>query len=58
MKDKTYTVTVEQEGDELILPLPPALLEEMGWEIGTVLQWIDNKNGTFSLKSKSSSQNT
>jgi len=56
MKDKTYTVTVEQEGDELYLPLPSELLEEMGWEIGTVLQWIDNKNGTFSLKS--SSQNT
>ena len=50
MTDKTYTVEVEQEGDNLVLPLPTALLEEMGWEIGTTLQWIDNKNGTFSIK--------
>ena len=47
----TYTVKVEQEGEELILPLPPALLEELGWEIGQTLKWIDNKDGTFTIQS-------
>lgn len=51
----TYTVKVEQEGDELILPLPPALCKEMNWDIGDDLVWTDNKNGTFSLSKKEQS---
>lgn len=55
--NSTYTVKVEQEGEDLILPLPPALLEELGWEIGHKIQWIDNKDGTFTIQS-ADSQNT
>jgi len=42
-------ITVEQEGDELVLPIPENLLEELGWNEGDVLEWIDNKDGSFSL---------
>jgi len=47
----TYTVKVEQEGEDLVVPLPHALLKELGWEIGHTIQWIDNKNGTYTLQS-------
>ena len=50
----TYTVKVEQEGEDLVLPLPPALLQELGWEIGHNIQWVDNKDGTFTLQSADS----
>ena len=36
---KTYTAYVQQEGDDLILPLPDELLEEVGWREGDVLVW-------------------
>lgn len=40
------------ETDELILPLPDDLCAQLGWVIGTKLDWIDNKDGTYSLKEK------
>jgi len=48
-----YTVKVEEDqfGD-LILPLPESLLEELGWVEGDTLKWIDNGDGTFSLRKK------
>ena len=50
---KTWTVTVEQnpeDEDNLVLPLPPDVLESIGWQIGDTLDWADNGNGTWSLK--------
>ena len=34
------------------MPLPPDLLESAGWKEGDVLDWNDNKNGTWSLTKK------
>lgn len=45
-KSKTHTLKVNDDG---ILNLPPELLEETGWKEGDVLEWIDNKDGSFSL---------
>ncbi len=47
-------VTLEQDPktSELILPIPADLLSQMGWIEGTKLFWIDNENGTYSLKEK------
>jgi hypothetical protein len=49
-----WTVQLEQDKEtgELLLPFPPDLLSQMGWSEGTDLSWIDNENGTFSLKEK------
>jgi len=54
MKNKTWTVTVEEDAStgDLILPLPEDLLKEQGWKEGDTLQWIDNQNGTWSLQKK------
>ena len=46
---KSWTVTVEEDG---ILSLPQDLLDEAGWKEGDVLDWTDNKNGTWSLSKK------
>lgn len=47
-------VNLEQDPKtgELILPIPSELLSQMGWIEGTELFWIDNENGTYSLKEK------
>jgi bifunctional DNA-binding transcriptional regulator/antitoxin component of YhaV-PrlF toxin-antitoxin module len=50
---KTYTVeTFADENGDIILPLPLEVLEELGWDEGTTLEWKDNGNGSFSLKKK------
>lgn len=36
--------------DELYLELPEELLNELKWKTGDELEWIDNKDGSFSLK--------
>ena len=40
------TLTVDDDG---VLTFSPELLEETGWKEGDVLEWVDNKDGSFSL---------
>jgi len=35
--------------DDGVLTFSDELLEATGWKEGDVLQWIDNKDGSFSL---------
>ena len=50
----TYTVKLEEdpETNELVMPFPPELLAQMGWDFGDTLIWLDNKDGSFSLTKK------
>lgn len=44
------TVAVESDSDgNLLIPFDTEILEEMGWDVGDTIQWIDNEDGTFSL---------
>jgi bifunctional DNA-binding transcriptional regulator/antitoxin component of YhaV-PrlF toxin-antitoxin module len=48
-----YTVqTFENEDGDLILPLPEEVLKQLGWTEGTIVEFIDNKDGSFSLIEK------
>lgn len=51
---KSFTVNIEQDQDsgDFVLPFPPELLSQMGWSEGTELWWIDNNDGTYTLKTK------
>lgn len=51
---KTFTVTLikDDDSDDLILPFPQELLDEVKWDIGDTVEWIDNKDGTWSLRKK------
>ena len=42
----SWTLTIEENG---ILPLPQDLLDAAGWKEDDCLNWIDNKDGTWSL---------
>lgn len=48
--DNLYTTTVEEEGEELLLNLPDEMLEEMGWEVGTTIEWIDIGDGRWMIR--------
>ena len=48
----TVEVVTDLDTGELMLPFPPDLLSQMGWSEGTDLSWIDNNNGSFTIKKK------
>ena len=41
------TLTVDDDG---VITFPDEMIEELGWKEGDVLEWIDNKDGSFTLK--------
>lgn len=49
---KTFTVVLELDPEtlDLILPIPEEILQETGWGLGDTLEWIDNKDGTWTLR--------
>jgi hypothetical protein len=49
-ESNNYIVTLIEDGDDLILPLPERMLEEAGWKEGDLLDWADNGNGSWTLK--------
>ena len=51
----TYSMTVKKdpETEDLILEFPDSLMETTGWKIGDTLEWVDNKDGSWSLVNKS-----
>lgn len=47
----SYIVKVEvDENDNHYIVFPDMLFESLGWDENTNLEWVDNKDGTFSLK--------
>jgi len=48
----TYTLKVEQNEitGEYYFILPEDLLEQMDWTEGDNIKWIDNRDGSFTLK--------
>lgn len=48
----SWTVTVEEDTEtgEFILPLPQEMLNSKGWKEGDELEWIDNKDGSWTLE--------
>lgn len=51
MVNKSYIARVEQdENGDLILVFPDDMIKTLGWDENTQIEWIDNNNGTFSIK--------
>jgi hypothetical protein len=55
-KKTSWIVTLEEDPatGELILPFTDEMLEGLGWKEGDTVEWIDNKNGSWSLAKKPS----
>ncbi len=49
---KHWTIKLEEDAEtgDLILPFTDDILQEAGWKEGDTLEWIDNKNGSWTLK--------
>lgn len=49
--NKIITLENDEEGN-LVLPLSDDILKEVGWETGDTIEWIDNKDGSWTMKKK------
>jgi hypothetical protein len=45
----SYTVTLEEDGDECLLPIPEELLNHLDWQDGDMLDWIINPDNTITI---------
>jgi hypothetical protein len=48
----SWTIKLEEDPEtgDLIMPFTDEILESAGWKEGDTLEWIDNKNGTWTLR--------
>ena len=47
----SYTVTLEEESDDLVLPIPEDILKKLGWEENDELEWdINEDNNSIILR--------
>ena len=56
--DNSWIATLQEDpatGD-MILPLPDDLMESQGFEVGDILKWKDNKDGSYSISKKVSEE--
>lgn len=51
---KTWTVTLEQDGEDLIVPLTEEMLEGTDINMGDTVEWIDNQDGSWTIRKKES----
>ena len=57
----TWTITLEEADDgsgDLVLPLPDDLMKGAGWQEGDTLEWIDNHDGTWTLRKRDDTTTT
>lgn len=50
---KIWTVTLEEAKDgsgDLVLPFPKDMLDEVGWNTGDNIKWIDRNDGTWEIR--------
>ena len=52
MNHWTIKLETDPETGELVMPFPPDLLAQVGWDFGDTLIWEDLQDGRWSLKKK------
>ena len=57
----SFIRTIVEDPDhpgEILLDLGDELCEHLGWKPGDEIDWVDNKDGTWTLRKKIPSQST
>lgn len=52
MTSWTVKLVEDPETGDLVLPLTPDMLAQVGWDFGDTLVWEDMSNGCWSLRKK------
>ena len=46
---KSLKIEVKEQDGYQYIELPDSLMKKMGWKIGDTIDWVDNKDGSWSL---------
>lgn len=54
MSKTSWTLDVKEDPEtgDCILEFPDDLMESAGWKEGDVIEWIDNKDGSWTMRKK------
>jgi hypothetical protein len=54
ISDSEWVITVQENGKtkELYIQFPPDAISQMGWNENDVIEWLDNGDGSWTLKKK------
>jgi len=50
MEKWVLDVKYDQKTDDTYIELPDAFMKEAGWNLGDDIEWIDNKDGSWTMK--------
>lgn len=54
LSDNSWLITVQENGKDkdLYIELPPDALNQAGWVEDDIIEWVDNNDGSWTLKKK------
>ena len=49
--DNQWIIEVQENSKtkELFIEFPPDAINQVGWDIGDTLEWVDNKDGSWNI---------
>jgi hypothetical protein len=52
--DNQWIVEVQENSKtkELFIEFPPDAINQVGWDIGDTLEWVDNEDGSWNISKK------
>ena len=60
-ENKSWTITIIEADDgsgDQILEFPDDMMKQAGWKEGDTIEWIDNKDGSWTLRKKDDDSTT
>jgi plastocyanin len=54
----TLPVIKDPETGDLILEFPDEMMAQVGWKTGDTVEWIDNKNGSWTIRKKGDAEHS
>ncbi len=55
MKSWIITLETDPKTGDTILPLTDEMIADIGWEVGDTIEWIDNHDGSWTIRLKKKS---
>lgn len=50
-QNTTYTVTLDEDGEDLILPIPDEIMDRLGWDDNSLIEWdVNEEDNTIILR--------
>jgi len=52
--EKSYLLDIQEDSEGQFIVLPEEELEALDWHPGDVLEWLDNSDGSWTIRKKES----